>query len=113
MSFQIYIDFFWSNLSECSVRAGYRTARYAQDMRDLFESLGLHDVTLVGWSIGARTSLSYLELFGGYRLKGVVFVDDCPHVSEHAPPPEEGAEETDETPEVRNLLLAHCSHEQG
>ena len=97
----------------CSVRAGYRTARYAQDMHDLFESLGLHDVTLVGWSIGARTSLSYLELFGGYRLKGVVFVDDCPHVSEHAPPPEEGAEETDETPEVRNLLLAHCSHEQG
>ena len=43
---------------------GYRTARYAQDMRDLFESLGLQDVTLVGWSIGARTSLSYLELFG-------------------------------------------------
>ena len=52
---------------------GHRTARYAKDVYDIIEQLGLHDVTLVGWSIGARTCYSYLELFGKHRLRGVVW----------------------------------------
>ena len=44
-------------------------------------------MTLVGWSIGARTCFSYLELFGGHRLRGVVLVDETVHVSMHAARP--------------------------
>ena len=66
---------------------GHRTARYAADVREIIHALGLHDVTLVGWSIGARTCYSYLELFGAHRLRGVVLVDETVHVSVHRPPP--------------------------
>ena len=65
---------------------GHRTARYAADVREIIESLDLHEVTLVGWSIGARTVLSYIELFRDYRLKGVVLVDEVPSIEVHDPP---------------------------
>ena len=44
-------------------------------------------MTLVGWSIGARTCYSYLELFGAHRLRGVVLVDETVHTSVHNPRP--------------------------
>ena len=66
---------------------GHRTARYAADVREIIHALGLHDVTLVGWSIGARTCYSYLELFGAHRLRGVVLVDETVHITVHEPPP--------------------------
>ena len=59
---------------------GHRTARYAMDVRQIIETLDLDEVTLVGWSIGARTVLSYIELFRDYRLKGVVLVDEVPSI---------------------------------
>ena len=65
---------------------GHRTARYAMDVRQIIETLDLHDATLVGWSIGARTVLSYIELFRNYRLKGVVLVDEVPSIEVHDPP---------------------------
>lgn len=65
---------------------GHRTARYAMDVREIIETLGLHEVTLVGWSIGARTILSYIELFRYHRLKGVVLVDEVPSIEVHDPP---------------------------
>ncbi|MDE2728425.1 MAG: alpha/beta hydrolase [Gemmatimonadota bacterium] len=69
---------------------GHRTARYAMDVRQIIETLDLDEVTLVGWSIGARTVLSYIELFRNYRLKGVVLVDEVPSIEVHGPsdPPE-------------------------
>ncbi len=75
---------------------GHRTARYAMDVRQIIESLGLEDVTLVGWSIGARTVLSYIELFRSHRLKGVVLVDEVPSIEVHDPSPPEP--DTDRTP---------------
>ncbi len=73
---------------------GHRTARYAMDVRQIIETLDLDEVTLVGWSIGARTVLSYIELFRGCRLKGVVLVDEVPSIEVHDPPnpPEPDAE---------------------
>ncbi|MYA76156.1 MAG: alpha/beta hydrolase [Gemmatimonadetes bacterium] len=65
---------------------GHRTARYAMDVRQIIETLDLDEVTLVGWSIGARTVLSYIELFRDYRLKGVVLVDEVPSIEVHGPP---------------------------
>jgi pimeloyl-ACP methyl ester carboxylesterase len=66
---------------------GHRTARYAKDVHEIIETLGLHDVVLVGWSIGARTCYSYLELFGRHRLRGVVLVDETVAYEVHEPPP--------------------------
>ena len=66
---------------------GHRTARYAADVREIVHALGLHDVTLVGWSIGARTCYSYLELFAAHRLRAVVLVDETVHTSVHNPRP--------------------------
>ena len=62
---------------------GHHTARYAEDIRDIILSLGLYDVTLVGWAIGARTCFSYLELFSAHRLRSVVLVDETVHISIH------------------------------
>ena len=76
---------------------GHRTARYAADVREIIHALGLHDVTLVGWSIGARTCYSYLELFAAHRLRGVVLVDETVHVSIHTPAPPGSEQRPDES----------------
>ena len=76
---------------------GHRTARYAADVHELVHELGLHNVTLVGWSIGARTCYSYLELFGSHRLQGVVIVDETVHITVHKPPPAGTEQRPDET----------------
>ncbi len=78
---------------------GHRTARYAMDVRQIIETLDLDEATLVGWSIGARTVLSYIELFRGYRLKGVVLVDEVPSIEVHAPPDDRPGPETEPPPE--------------
>ena len=90
---------------------GHRTARYAMDVRQIIESLDLDDITLVGWSIGARTVLSYIELFRGSRLKGVVLVDEVPSVEVHDPPePETEAPPEDEVErrrwELRKMFVS-------
>lgn len=74
---------------------GHRMARYAMDVREIIESLDLHGVTLVGWSIGARTVLSYIELFRDYRLKGAVLVDEVPSIEVHDPPDDPPDHEAD------------------
>ncbi len=61
-----------------NVMHGHRIARYAADLKDLIEALDLHDVTILGWSMGASVCWSYVELFGNYRLKGHVSVDQSP-----------------------------------
>ena len=68
---------------------GHNCARYAMDVHQLIHHLGMQDVTLVGWSCGARTSYSYLMLFGNHHLRGVVIVDDTVHHTVHDPTPEE------------------------
>ncbi len=59
---------------------GHRIARYARDVYDVIETLVLEEVTLVGWSLGAAIVMSYLDIFGPHRLKGVVFVDQTPKI---------------------------------
>jgi len=90
---------------------GHRTARYAMDVRQIIETLDLDDVTLVGWSIGARTVLSYIELFRDYRLKGVVLVDEVPSIEVHGqndsngpPEPDSDQPPKDETERKRREL---------
>jgi pimeloyl-ACP methyl ester carboxylesterase len=79
---------------------GHGSARYAQDVRQIIEALSLEDVTLVGWSIGARTCYAYLELFGGQGLRGVAIVDDTVHHTVHEPTPAAAEQQPGESDEA-------------
>ena len=57
---------------------GYRISRFAMDIRELLDHLGLENVTAVGWSMGASILWSYLELFGSHRIARLVSVDQSP-----------------------------------
>ncbi len=47
----------------------------ADDLHALMQSLGLHDVVLVGWSQGVQDVAAYLIRHGDGSLRGVVLVD--------------------------------------
>ncbi len=51
-----------------------------QDLNELIESLDLHEVTLIGHSMGAATIFSYVNQFGCDRLKRIVVVDMSPYM---------------------------------
>ena len=78
---------------------GHSIARYAMDAHNVIHALGLHDLTLVGWSLGGRTGYGYLELFGPHRLRGVVIVDDTVHPDIHLPAPAAARQQPGESDE--------------
>ncbi|MDR1134391.1 MAG: alpha/beta hydrolase, partial [Synergistaceae bacterium] len=57
---------------------GHRISRYAMDVKNLIDALGLSGVTMLGWSMGASVLWSYIELFGNEALKALVCVDQSP-----------------------------------
>mgnify|MGYP006132829359 FL=1 len=57
---------------------GHHVSRFAADLRDLINHLGLDNVTLVGASLGCAIIWSYFELFGSRKIKAAVFVDQAP-----------------------------------
>lgn len=62
-----------------SGREGPHThAQVARDVHELIEHLGLRDVTLVGWSMGAFVVYEYLDAFGHEHLARVSSVDMTP-----------------------------------
>ena len=60
---------------------GYRVSRLAADLRALIEALDLREVDLLGHSIGSSIIWSYYDLYGDYRLRRLVFVDQAPSVT--------------------------------
>jgi len=56
---------------------GYRIARLAADLREVLIALDLHDVDLLGHSMGCSVSWCYLDLFGADRLSRLVLVDEA------------------------------------
>ena len=46
----------------------------AEDVRFLVKHLDLHDVTMIGWSLGGAVAAVYARLFSAYRLSRIVFV---------------------------------------
>lgn len=50
----------------------------ASDLDELLTGLGLMDVTLLGWSMGAATVMNYTRLYGCERLRQVVLCDMTP-----------------------------------
>jgi non-heme chloroperoxidase len=57
---------------------GHRMARHAADLACVLDSLQLHDVVVVGSSMGSNVALAYVDLFGCSRLRGLVLVDQTP-----------------------------------
>ena len=51
---------------------------HGRDLNALIEALGLHDLTLVGWSTGNLDIWSYVAQFGMERLKAAVTIDMSP-----------------------------------
>lgn len=59
---------------------GHRMARHGRDLHDVLVALDLHDVVLVGASMGASTVWAYLDLFGEGDVAAVVSVDQTPRM---------------------------------
>jgi non-heme chloroperoxidase len=54
---------------------GNYPGRRAQDYKELIDHLGVPQVVMVGWSLGVQESLTYVQMFGTYKLNGLVLVD--------------------------------------
>lgn len=59
-------------------RPGATMETLAGDLRELMEGLGLTNVTLLGWSMGAGALLNYVRLYGCENLKQIVLCDMTP-----------------------------------
>ncbi|WP_163103482.1 alpha/beta fold hydrolase [Peribacillus alkalitolerans] len=56
--------------------SGHTIHQYAKDLYTFIEKKNLHDVVLVGWSMGAFVIWEYLKEFGEVNVKGTVIVDE-------------------------------------
>lgn len=54
---------------------GNYPARHAQDAKELMDHLNIPSAALVGWSNGVPDVLSFIDLYGAGRLRGVILVD--------------------------------------
>lgn len=57
---------------------GQRIARHGADLHELLVTLDLHDVVLVGQSMGASTIWAMVDLFGADRVAGILTIDQTP-----------------------------------
>jgi len=60
------------------VLAGHTVPRYADDLRALFQAIGVERPVLIGWSMGAMVAFEYLKAFGQDQVAGLVIVDQTP-----------------------------------
>src|SRR5215218_1370221 len=60
---------------------GYRIARLAKDLHDFLVALDLHDVAVLGHSLGCSVLWAYWDLFGAERLAKLILVDQPPFLT--------------------------------
>jgi non-heme chloroperoxidase len=60
---------------------GYRTNRLAADLHELLVDLDLHDIVLLGHSMGASVVWAYIDLYGAERISRTIWVDQAPVVT--------------------------------
>lgn len=70
-------------LSE-QVDRGTRISRYAMDLKEFGDHLGLTSADYIGWSMGAAVVWSYIDLFGTKGIRKAVFVDEPVSIYSHA-----------------------------
>jgi microsomal epoxide hydrolase len=54
---------------------GNYPGRRAQDYKEMIDHLGSGPVVMIGWSLAVHEAFTYVELFGAYKLSGLVLVD--------------------------------------
>jgi pimeloyl-ACP methyl ester carboxylesterase len=63
---------------------GSRISRFAADLKELNDHLGLKKADYCGWSMGASVLWSYIDLYGTKSINKVVFIDEPPSIYSHA-----------------------------
>jgi pimeloyl-ACP methyl ester carboxylesterase len=66
------------------VRFGSRIARYAQDVKEFTEHLGLTEADYCGWSMGAAVMWAFIDLFGTKGIRSLSIIDQAPSIYCHA-----------------------------
>lgn len=59
---------------------GNRISRYAMDVKEFNQHLGLKSAAYVGWSMGVSVIWSYIDLFGTQDIDKLVFIDQVPSI---------------------------------
>lgn len=67
-----------------SVEYGTRIARFGADLKEFVDHLGVEQVDLTGWSMGASVIWSYIDLFGTKNIRKVAFIDEPVSIYTHA-----------------------------
>jgi non-heme chloroperoxidase len=62
------------------VKYGTRISRYAADLREFTDHIGVHSAYYCGWSMGASVLWSYIDLFGTQGIQKAVFIDEPPSI---------------------------------
>lgn len=65
------------------VEHGGRIARFATDLKEFGDHLGLQKADYAGWSMGAAVLWSYIDLFGTGGINKAVFVDEPISIYSH------------------------------
>ena len=60
---------------------GYKISRLSKDLHDVLIALDLHDVTLLGHSMGCSVIWSYWDLFGPERISKLALIDQMPFIT--------------------------------
>ncbi len=63
---------------------GTRISRYAMDIKEFGDHLGVRSADYLGWSMGASILWSYFDLFGSQAIGKAVFVDEPVSIYAHA-----------------------------
>ncbi|MFM2346687.1 MAG: hypothetical protein RL654_1440 [Pseudomonadota bacterium] len=63
---------------------GVRISRFAADLQEFTEHLGLKSADYVGWSMGAAVLWSRIDLFGTQGMRRLVFVDEPVSIYAHS-----------------------------
>ncbi|WEK07880.1 MAG: alpha/beta hydrolase [Candidatus Pseudomonas colombiensis] len=63
---------------------GNRISRYAMDVKEFAEHLGLTEADYCGWSMGASVMWAYIDLFGTQGIRTLSIIDQAPSIYCHA-----------------------------
>jgi non-heme chloroperoxidase len=63
---------------------GNRISRYAMDVKEFAEHLGLSEADYCGWSMGASVMWAYIDLFGTQDIRTLSIIDQAPSIYCHA-----------------------------
>jgi len=63
---------------------GMRISRFAMDLKELNDHLGIKSADYCGWSMGSSVLWSYIDLFGTKGINKVVFIDEPISIYSHS-----------------------------